>query len=186
MAVTKKLSRGRPDFHDLLQDQVRNEFTASQQYVAVAVWFDSRDLPRLAAHFYRQALEERNHGMMIVQYLMDRDRVVRIPGVDEVRNDFETAEELVALALQQERDVADEINALMAAARAENDFHGEQFMHWFLAEQVEEIAQMTTLLNVVRRSAGNLFDVENFLGREQVADRTPDAKAPRVAGGAVQ
>jgi ferritin len=184
MAVAKKLS-ARKGFHTLLREQVRNEFTASQQYVAVAVWFDEQDLPRLAAHFYRQALEERNHAMMMIAYLMDVGQHVTVPGVDEVRNDFDSAEELISLALQQERDVADEIDTLMAAARAENDFQGEEFVHWFLREQVEEIAQMTTLLNVVRRSSGNLFDVENFLARERVADQTVDPTAPRVAGGAL-
>jgi len=183
MSAPKKLPRTR--FAHLLQAQVRNEFTAAQQYLAVAVWFDNRDLPRLAAHFYRQALEERNHGMMMLQYLMDQNLPVAVPGVDEVRNDFSDAEELVALALQQERDVADEIDTLMAAARADNDYSGEQFVQWFVAEQVEEIAQMSTLLNVVRRSNGNLFDVETFLSREQVGDPNVGPSAPRVAGGAL-
>lgn len=183
MSVPKKLPRTK--FGQLLQTQVRNEFTAAQQYMAVAVWFDNRDLPRLAAHFYRQALEERNHAMMMIQYLMDQNMPAAVPGVDEVRNNFDNAEELIALALQQERDVADEIDTLMAAARADNDYSGETFVQWFVAEQVEEIAQMSTLLNVVRRSNGNLFDVENFLAREQVADQTVGPSAPRVAGGAL-
>lgn len=183
--MAKKLQRADRTFHDLLREQVRNEFTAAQQYVAVAVWFDARDLPQLAAHFYRQALEERNHAMMMVQFLMDRDEPVTIPDVDQVRNAFDNAEELVALALQQERDVADEINTLMAAARADDDYQAEEFVHWFLAEQVEEIAQMSTLLNVVRRANGNLFDVETFVARESVGETGSDAAAPRAAGGAV-
>lgn len=73
----------------------------------------------------------------------------------------------------------------MAAAREEKDYHGEQFVHWFLAEQVEEIAQMSTLLTVVGRAHGNLFDVEEFLAREQVADQPAEAGAPRAAGGAL-
>jgi ferritin len=183
MSVPKKLPRTK--FAQLLQTQVRNEFTAAQQYVAVAVWFDNRDLPRLAAHFYRQALEERNHAMMMIQYLMDQNMPVAVPGVDEVRNDFDNAEELIALALQQERDVAEEIDTLMAAARADHDYSGETFVQWFVTEQVEEIAQMSTLLNVVRRSNGNLFDVENFLARERVGDQSVSPTAPRVAGGAL-
>ncbi|MGH3802337.1 MAG: ferritin-like domain-containing protein, partial [Pseudonocardiaceae bacterium] len=59
---------GESKFHTLLRDQVRNEFTASQQYTAVAVWLDDQDLPQLAAHFYAQAIEERNHAMSMVQY----------------------------------------------------------------------------------------------------------------------
>lgn len=169
-------------FHELLQQQIRNEFTASQQYVAVAVWFDDNDLPQLAKHFYSQAKEERNHAMMIVQYLMDRDVRVTIPGVDEVRNEFSDAKELIALALEQEREVTDEVITLAKTARDTDDYMGEQFMQWFLAEQVEEVSQMSTLLNVVQRADGNLFHVEDFLARESVGDGAPEATAPKVAG----
>ena len=57
-------------FGDAVNEQVGHEFAASQQYVAIAVHYDGQTLPRLAAHFYRQAVEERNHAMMIVQYLL--------------------------------------------------------------------------------------------------------------------
>ncbi|MGW5050799.1 ferritin [Actinokineospora sp. NPDC004072] len=172
-------------FHQLLQAQIRNEFTASQQYVALAVWFDGQDLPRLAGHFYRQSLEERNHAMMIVQYLLDNGIPVTIPGVDEVRNEFTEPADLVALALQQERGVTDDIIALAKVARDEDDYAGEQFMQWFLKEQVEEVAQMSTLLNVIKRADGNLFHVEDYLAREQVGDAGNDPLAPRAAGGAI-
>lgn len=172
-------------FHSLLQEQVRHEFTASQQYIALAVWFDGQDLPQLAKHFYHQSLEERNHAMMIVQYLLDNDLHPAIPGVDNVRNDFSDAAELVALALKQEKDVTDEIVKLAKVARDEDDYKGEQFMQWFLKEQVEEVAQMTTLLNVVRRANGNLFDVENYLARESVGNDGSDPLAPHAAGGSL-
>jgi ferritin len=172
-------------FHSLLQEQVRHEFTASQQYIALAVWFDGQDLPQLAKHFYRQSLEERNHAMMIVRYLLDNDIQPPIPGVDEIRNDFAEAADLVELALKQEKQVSDEIVKLARVARDEDDYKGEQFMHWFLKEQVEEVAQMTTLLNVMRRANGNLFDVETFLARESVGDDGDDALAPHAAGGAL-
>jgi len=181
MSKTRNLSK----FNAMLAEQVRHEFTASQQYVALAVWFDGQDLPRLAKHFYRQSLEERNHAMMIVQYLLDNDLPVAIPGVNEVRNDFAAAADLIELALTQEKEVTDEIIRLAKTARDEDDYKGEQFMQWFLKEQVEEVAQMTTLLNVVRRANGNLFDVENYLARETVGDAGDDPLAPRAAGGAL-
>ncbi|WP_243790786.1 ferritin [Saccharopolyspora gloriosae] len=183
--TAKKIQPRESRFHQLLQDQVRNELTASQQYLAVAVWFDNEDLPRLAAHFYRQSVEERNHAMMIVQYLMDNDIKVAIPSIEEVRNDFTETRELVALALEQEREVTQEIVTLAKAARDEGDYLGEQFLQWFLKEQVEEVSQMSTLLAVVDRSNGNLFDVENFLARESVGDEGSDPTAPPAAGGAL-
>jgi ferritin len=170
-------------FHQALQEQVRSEFTAAQQYVALAVWFDGEDLPQLAKHFYRQALEERNHAMMIVQYLLDNDLKPSVPGVGEVRNNFKDPAELIELALEQERRVTDDIIGLAKTARDEDDYKGEQFMQWFLKEQVEEVAQMSTLLNVVQRANGNLFDVENFLARETVGNGGSDSLAPRAAGG---
>src|SRR5664279_2374025 len=169
----------------LLREQVRHEFNASQQYIAIAVWYDSRDLPQLAAHFYRQAVEERNHAMMIVQWMLDRDLQIGIPGVDEVKGEFATIVEPLALALSQEQKVTDQIKALFATAREESDFLGEQFMLWFLKEQVEEVAAMTTLLNVAQRAGDDWFDVETYLARESVGDSGGDASAPAAAGGAL-
>jgi len=169
----------------LLREQVRHEFNASQQYIAIAVWYDSHDLPQLAAHFYRQAVEERNHAMMIVQWMLDRDLQISIPGVDEVKGEFASIVEPIALALAQEQKVTDQIKALFATAREESDFLGEQFMLWFLKEQVEEVAAMTTLLNVAQRAGDDWFDVETYLAREDVGDGGGDASAPAAAGGAL-
>lgn len=173
-------------FHELLQQQVHNEFNASQQYLALAVWFDNEDLPQLAKRFYRQAIEERNHALALVRYLMDTDHHVEIPGTGEVRNDFSGVPELVGLALEQEKEVAMEIKSLARAARAEEDYQGEQFTQWFLREQTEEIAKMTTLVNIVERANGNLFDVENFLSRETLGEEGSDPTMPPVAGGALR
>ena len=77
-----------PAFVDRLNEQIGYEFGASQQYVAAAVYYDSETLPRLAAFFYAQALEERNHAMMMVQYLMDADAQVVIPGIEAPQGEF--------------------------------------------------------------------------------------------------
>ena len=171
-------------FNELLSEQIGHEFEAAQQYIAIAVWFDDRDLPQLAKHFYKQAIEERNHAMMLVRYRLDRDMGVIIPGVSAVQNDFVDERAPIALALLQEKRVTEQIEALFAAARAETDALGEQFMLWFLKEQVEEVASMSTLLAIMER-AENLFDVENYLVRETIGDGGHDANAPEAAGGAV-
>src|SRR6476620_2125077 len=117
MTATETTSR----YVGLLREQVRHEFNASQQYVAIAVWFDAHDLPQLAAHFYRQSVEERNHAMMIVQYHLDRDLEISIPGTGAVRNDFDSVLEPLQLALDQEKQVTDQIEAIFRAAREEGD-----------------------------------------------------------------
>ena len=174
----------RSKFHSLLHDQIRHEFNAEHQYIAIAVWFDNADLPQLAKRFYAQAVEERNHAMMIVQYFLDRDINVELSGIDPAKSQFENAREPIALALAQEKNVTDQIIQLASTAREEGDYLGEQFMQWFLKEQVEEVANMTTLLTIADRAASNLFDLENFVAREM--NGPSDASgAPAAAGGSI-
>ena len=165
-------------FVERLNEQIAYEFAASQQYIANAVYYDAETLPRLAAFFYAQALEERNHAMMMVQYLLDADADVTIPGVAAPETSFADVVAPVALALEQERRVSDQIAALVGIAREEGDFQSEQFMQWFLKEQVEEVASMNDLLTVVERLADRPMDIEDCLAREQPGDGGADPTAP--------
>ncbi|MDL9937621.1 ferritin [Gordonia sp. ABSL1-1] len=173
----------RTKFQQLLHDQISNEFFSSQQYIAVAIYYDNHDMPQLAKHFYQQSVEERNHAMMIVQYFLDRGQAVDIPGIDLPRNDFDDYKAPIELALEQEHAVTQQIVDLAKAARDTGDYLGEQFMQWFLKEQVEEVATMTTLQTIAERANGNLFDLENFVERELNVAEGTDATAPPAAGG---
>jgi bacterioferritin B len=172
-------------FASALNEQIRHEFTASQQYIAVAVYYDSQSLSQLATHFYRQAVEERNHAMMMVQYLLDADRDVVTPGIDAPKTDFADAVAPVALALEQEKRVTDQIIGLVKLARDEGELVGEQFLHWFLQEQREEVASMTELLAIVERGKDSLLTVEEYLSRAAGGENPLEAGAPPVAGGAL-
>jgi ferritin len=167
-----------------LNEQIAYEFAASQQYIAVAVYYDSETLPQLASFFYAQAVEERNHAMMMVQYLLDADAHVATPGVEAPETEFADIVAPVALALDQERRVSEQIADLAAVAREENDFLSEQFTQWFLKEQVEEVATMSSLLSVVERSSEAPMFIEDYLVREH-SQSAEDPTAPPAAGGAL-
>jgi ferritin len=170
-------------FAEKLDTQIANEFAAHQQYVACAVYYDSEALPQLARFFYRQALEERGHAMMMVQYLLDTDAEVTTPGVEAPRTLFVDIVEPIAVALEQEQRVSEQINALSAAAREAGDYASEQFMQWFIKEQVEEVATMSALLRVAERSREDASKIEDYLAREQPGDGGGDPTAPTTAGG---
>jgi ferritin len=175
-------------FPQELNEQIGREFGASQQYVAIAVYYDAETLPQLAAHFYRQAVEERNHAMMIVQYLLDANEQVAIPGVAAPRTEFSNPVAPVELALEQEQQVTAQIVELAKLAREEGDLVGEQFLDWFLEEQREEVSSMSDLLSIVRRAGDvNILLVEEYLARVGVGDEGggPEANAPPAAGGAL-
>jgi ferritin len=175
-----------PSFVARLNEQIGHEFAASQQYLAIAAYYDDDTLPRLAAFFYSQALEERAHALMMVQHLLDAGVEAPIPGVAAPRNDFDDVVAPVALALDQERRVSDQINALAAIAREEGDYTSEQFMQWFIKEQVEEVSTMSDLLKVVERARDNPLLAEEYIAREGFgASGGADPTAPPAAGGAI-
>ena len=109
VAIMNDYDVSKTKFHALLQEQVRHEFTNAQQYIAIAVYFDGADLLQLAKRFYSQAVSERNHAMMLVRYLLDRDVRVEIPGLNVVRNSFDTPRDALAMALDQERTVTEQV-----------------------------------------------------------------------------
>ena len=168
-------------FVEQLNAQIGNELAAHNQYLACAIYYDALTMPRMAAFFYEQALEERGHAMMMVQYLVDTDAEVVIPGVDAPTSTFADVVAPVELALAQERRVTDQISGLLRTAREEGDFASEQFMQWFIKEQVEEVATMTDLLAVVSRNRDDIEDIEEYVAREQ-GDADADPTAPRAAG----
>jgi ferritin len=172
-------------FIDNLHKQIANEFGAEQQYVAMAVYYESQTLPRLANLFYKQALEERNHALMMVGFLVDRGCPVTLPGVAEPVSEFEDFIHPIKLALEQEERVGEQIEDLARIARDERDYASEQFTHWFIKEQVEEVAKMSGLLHVAERERQNPMMLEYYIAREQPDVETADPTAPRVAGGGV-
>jgi ferritin len=123
--------------------------------------------------------------MMMVGYLLDADARVAIPGVEAPETEFADIIAPVSLALAQERRVSDQIAALVGVAREESDYLSEQFVQWFLKEQVEEVSTMSSLLAVVERSGESPNFIEDYLAREHGDGQAADPTAPPAAGGAL-
>ena len=172
-------------FIEKLNEQIGHEFAAHHQYIAHAVYFDELTMPQTAQLFFDQAAEERDHAMMMVRYLLDADARVAIPGVVAPVTTFEDVVAPVALALEQEKRVTQQINELIGIARQEVDFASDQFMQWFIKEQVEEVSSMSDLLRVVERSRENPMWAEEYLAREAPGSEAADPTAPPAAGGAL-
>ena len=168
-------------FIDQLNQQIGHEFAAHQQYIAIAIFYDEQTMQQTAQLFFDQAVEERNHAMMMVRYLLDADARVEIPGIVAPVTHFEDVVAPVVLALEQEKRVTSQINELIGIARRENDFASDQFMQWFIKEQIEEVSKMSDLLAVARRSSHDVEQIEDYVQRE-TAPEGADPTAPRIAG----
>lgn len=148
-----------------LNEQIGHEFQAKLQYLNIAAYFDTEDLPQLAQFFYQQANEEDTHAMRFVHYLVEADCQVKIPAIEQPKFDFETAAETADLALKWEQTVTSQIDHLMETAVSAGDHATQEFLRWFVSEQVEEEATMRTLQRTFQRAGDNLLWVEDFLAR---------------------
>jgi bacterioferritin B len=171
-------------FIDALNDQVANEFAASHQYTAIGAHYEAQTLPQLARFFYAQAVEERGHAMMMIKYLIDTNSPVQLREVAAPTAEFGDHIAPIQLALAQERTVSGQIGQLFAVAREEHDYLSEQFVQWFLKEQVEEEATMTELLEVAERVRKDPMTLEEYIAREQPGGDHQDPLAPPQAGAA--
>lgn len=165
------------ELENAINQQIGAEFAASLQYVSIASYFDADDLPQLAAFFYRQANEEHMHAMKFQHFLIEAGGQMRIPAIAATKYDFGNAEECAQLALDWETEVTSLINGLMDIAVKDRNYIAQQFLNWFVAEQLEEIATMNTLLNTIRRAGNNLLWVEDYLARNPIVEAGAEGEA---------
>jgi len=152
--------------NDAINEQIGNEFGASLQYVAISAHFAAEGLTELAAHFNRQAAEERDHAMRFVQYVVDVGGRVGIPAITAPKCSFKSVEEAVQLSLDGEKTLTEQINALVELAIKSSDHFTQNFLSWFIREQLEEVSSMENLLKTVQRAGEtNLLYVEEHLAR---------------------
>ena len=116
-----------------------------------------------------------------VQYLLDRGADVEVPGIAAPISKFDDLVAPVMLALEQEKRVTAQINDLTAIAREKNDFASDQFLQWFIKEQVEEVSKMSSLVTVVTRATDDIEAIEEYVSREQSGVDT-DPTAPPQPG----
>lgn len=150
----------------LLNEQVGHEFAAFFQYVAHASWCDAEALPELSKYFSKQAEEERCHALKMLKYLNDTDQSPVLPAIPKPVSSFKSVEEAIKLAYDQEVRVTKQIEAIYNAAAEHSDRLTQNFLQWFLEEQVEEVASMDTLLKIARRAGNNLFRIEDYVARQ--------------------
>lgn len=152
---------------EAINEQIGNEFAAMLQYTAISAHFDAETLPELSAHFARQAEEEKMHAHKFIQYVVDTGARAGIPAVAAPQCAFESAASAVQLSLDQEKKVSQQVNALVHMAKEESDYTSDNFLQWFVQEQLEEVSSMADLLNIVQRAGeGNLLRVEEYLSRK--------------------
>ena len=141
MKISKKLN-------DAINAQIGEELKAANGYANMAAYFNSLGLMRLSGMFFEQSEEEREHAMKFVHYLMDVEGDVAIPAVPAVPYQFESVKACFETSLSWEKEVTANINHLMDLAVDAKDYATQDFLRWYVTEQVEEEANMSHLLTL--------------------------------------
>jgi ferritin len=160
MLISKELNAA-------INEEIGLELFAANQYIEMAAYFDGLALRKMSKMFLKQAEEERSHGDKFIKYLMEADGDVKIPDVKAPKATFASVEEAVRLALDWELEVTTRINALMSLAIEQKDYIAQDFLRWFVTEQLEEVSTMSNLLKVVKQAGErNMIMLEAYLSHE--------------------
>lgn len=157
------------DVMDLLNKQIAKEAHSSSVYLAMASWCEHNAFDNSAQFFYEQSAEEREHMLKIFRFITDNGGTAYSPEVTNINHDFESLEDVFESALDQEIGVTRSIHNIVQKCRKVNDLSSEQFLQWFVTEQMEE--------EIMFRKALEMFDL---MGTDGIALKLIDERIPEI------
>lgn len=143
-----------------LNTQILLEADSSQFYLAMASWAEGQGLNGTSEFFYRQSDEEREHMLKLVRYVNERGGSAIIPATSKPRADYSDLIEVFQEFLKHEINVTERINAVVGICLDERDFTTQNFMQWYVSEQIEEEATARGIidkLNLIGNDKGGLY-----------------------------
>lgn len=164
---------------DALNEQIKNEMYSSYLYLAMAAWFNDKNLNGFSHWMRMQTKEEDLHAMKFYDYILDQGGHVDLRAIEGPPMEFESVAGVFETTLEHERKVTSMIHNLVAIAREEKDVATEIFLQWFVTEQVEEESTADDILQqvkLVKESGSGLLMIDR-----QLATRV---FTPPPAGGA--
>jgi ferritin len=165
------------EIQDAMNEQMKNEFYAAYQYLSMAAYCESENLPGFAHWMRTQAQEETQHAMKFYDFILDRNGRVVLQAVEEPVVEFGSPLEVFERALEQEQRVTAMINDLYGLAVRENDYASQTFLQWFVTEQVEEeknAGDVVETLKMIGDRSEALFLLDRELGRRRMEEQPAD------------
>jgi ferritin len=168
----------RKKVEDICNRQVEREGYSSNLYLAMASWAETKGLSGIAGWLYVQSDEERIHMLKFIKYINERGGKAIMPAFKQPPVDYKGIEELFKDVLKHEEFVTASINEIVALTLEEKDFNTNNFVQWFVNEQVEEESSARIILDklhLVGKSNLYQFDRDIMSLRKKEAG-TPTAE----------
>lgn len=155
---------------EALNKQINAELYSAYLYLSMAAYFDSISLDGFSHWMKLQAKEETEHAYKIYGYVYERGGAVILEAINKPPTKWDSPLAVFEDAYKHEQKVSEMINNLVAMAREEKDYATENFLQWFVEEQVEEEAnadEVVQKLKMVKDSRNGLFMMDGKLGQRE-------------------
>ena len=159
---------------DICNRQIEREGFSSNLYIAMASWAETNGFSGVAAWLYSQADEERLHMLKFIKYINERGGKAVMPALKKPAAEFKSVEDVFQEVLKHEEFVTASINEIVGLTLEEKDFNTNNFLQWFVMEQVEEEASVRTIIDKIRLVGKiNMYQFD----KDILSLRTPAANA---------
>lgn len=156
----------------VLNDQINSEFFSSYLYFSMSAYFESISLSGCAHWMRLQAQEELGHSIKITNYINERGGRCIMEGIEKPQTDWDSPLHVFEDVVKHEQKVTSLVNSLVDCAIEERDHATRNFLEWFVAEQVEEEANVGSVrdrLRMVEGDSGGLFALDLEMGKRVLA-----------------
>lgn len=135
---------------NVLNSQINKEFYSAYLYLAMSAYFDEISLDGFANWTKVQAKEEVDHGMILLDYIIERDGNVTLEQINAPERDFHNPLQVFEKILEHEKSVTDSINCVAHMSEDECDLATRHFINWYISEQVEEEANVRKVIDKLK------------------------------------
>lgn len=161
----------------VLVSQVEKEAYSSNLYLAMASWCDRNGFPGVAKWMFAQSDEERMHMLKFMEYINERGGIAVIPAIEKPPVEFGGIAEIFQKTYEHEQYISESINEMVGVTIDERDFATNQWLQWFVTEQIEEEATVSAILDKVKLigNTGNWYMFDNDIFATRSAGSTSNA-----------
>lgn len=154
--------------NDVMNKQINRELFSSYLYLSMAAFFESHNLSGFAKWMRMQAQEEEAHAMRFYDYILERSGKITMLAIEAPKIDWKSPLNVFEEAYEHEKKVTEMINNIMEIAKSEKDYASEEFLNWFVKEQVEEEANTGKIADKLKKAGdhlGAIYMIDHELGK---------------------
>lgn len=162
-----------PKIEAILNEQINKEAYSANLYLSMASWVEKSGYAGIAKWMYAQAEEEWAHMLKFINYVNDRGGHALISAIEKPPVEHGDVTAVFEAVLAHEQYVTESINNIVAATIEEKDYTTNNWVQWFVTEQIEEEASVNEILDKLKMLKGEnmyMFDRDILSMRGQAAE----------------